>query len=329
MVSPHKNLQVISEKSAKIHPFIPNTTLTAIPKLTTGVKGRIFSCGNRVVMVKIKRNRFFALAKHLAIGVMLAGVCMVKCTCNGTISETTENQGVMFIGDDVHYALLQYYEKSSSGTNPFSYNGKTLEEKWSVFINNTQTNESRLVFETHDGLPHVFSNLQDTTVCIYRDSILSIIKYSGEIQQIHSPKLPFQIGGWYQPYTRIIGVNGSNVLYIKNIIDGTDSIVDSSTYCDAQPWGAIYYFRGGYSFINGIKKPYDTPWEFEHWINPQEIVGRVKCINVYLVGKFNVYTGVNDTIFELPHDLSYSINSSASTIIYLSAGGIVNISKIQ
>jgi hypothetical protein len=296
--------------------------------LTTGAKGRIFSCGNRAVMVKIKRKRLYVLAKHLALGVTLAGVCMVKCTCNGTISETTENQGVMFIGDDVHYALLQYYEKSSSGTNPFSYNGKTLEEKWSVFINNVLTGESKLVFETHSGLPNVFSNLQDTTVCIYSDSELYIIKDTGTSRQIHSPKLPFQIGGWYEPYTRLIGINGSNVLYIKNIFDGTDSIVDSSAYCDAQPWGAIFYKRGQFLFVNDSIRNYNTPWNFEHWINNQEIVGKAKNINTYLVGKFNVYTGVNDTIFELPHDLSYSVNRSASTIIYLTAGGVINISKI-
>lgn len=279
-------------------------------------------------MVKIKRKRLYVLAKHLALGVTLAGVCMVKCTCNGTISETTENQGVMFIGDDVHYALLQYYEKSSSGTNPFSYNGKTLEEKWSVFINNVLTGESKLVFETHSGLPNVFSNLQDTTVCIYSDSELYIIKDTGTSRQIHSPKLPFQIGGWYEPYTRLIGINGSNVLYIKNIFDGTDSIVDSSAYCDAQPWGAIFYKRGQFLFVNDSIRNYNTPWNFEHWINNQEIVGKAKNINTYLVGKFNVYTGVNDTIFELPHDLSYSVNRSASTIIYLTAGGVINISKI-
>ena len=243
------------------------------------------------------------------------------CTSTGAIEEKEWWGSVTFIGDEVHYAVVKYYQKYTTGTSPTEYNGETLENKSFVYIKNARTGESKKIFETSEPFGAFFSSLQDTAICFTTGNSGGsgyVYRYTGEL--ITSFKGSGKICGWTVPYSKYVTNERGRDLVERDWAVGNTVFIDYTDYCSAQPWGILNAEGGAFLIVNKIKTsyPHKRGWG-DHWINNNQIIS-FAAIDVYdsnyvVLYDFNLNTF--DTLYNLGlgRNAYATVNSNATLLI--------------
>ena len=242
------------------------------------------------------------------------------CTSTGAIEEKEWWGSVTFIGDEVHYAVVKYYQKYTTGTSPTEYNGETLENKSFVYIKNARTGESKKIFETSGAIANFLPNLKDTTICFVGGGEGHVYKYTGAL--VTTFKGSGIMGGWTVPYSKYVTNERGRDLVERDWAADSTVFIDYTDYCSAQPWGILNAAAGAFLIRNGIKLKYSTitPHGFgDQWINISQMI-KFTALSVYdsnyvIIYDFDTY--VLDTLYNLGRGSNAyaTVNSNATLLI--------------